>query len=161
MKYELMDKFGEFSLDEDNKGKDKYTSVQLAFEYLGYRHALTKQQKGKLDGEKEMKCWAVLEKNYRLSPACVRLLFEIVYQCPKEFRIEHLSQSTRSNYMSHLETLKERGFIYDGKDFYGDYYEVSYDLMRTIAYGEDWFDVKKPVSLISEPDEEMLEDSAL
>lgn len=161
MEYELMDKHGEFIIEENEEKQKKLTPLQFAFECLAFRYALTKLQNGKLDSEKDKSCWATISNALGLSPTCARLLFMIAYQCPKEFRIAHLSQASQAAYMKQLKILKDRGFIYDGHDFYGDYYEISIGLMRTIAFGEDWREPQKLEAPASDPFEDLFEDTPL
>lgn len=161
MEYELMDKYGEFIVEGSEEKQKKFTPLQIAFECLAFRYALTKLQNGKLDSEDDKTCWSTISKVLSLSPACARLLFTIVYQCPKEFRIAHLSQASQAAYMKQLKILKDRGFIYDGQDFYGDYYEISAGLMRAIAFGEDWHNPKKLEPPVSNPFEDLFDDTPL
>lgn len=151
MKYELMDKYGEFIVEGNEEKQKKFTPLQIAFECLVFRYALTKLQNGKLDSEKDKSSWATISNVLSLSPTSARLLFIIVYQCPKEFRIAHLSQASQAAYMKQLKILKNRGFIYDGHDFYGDYYEISAGFMRTLAFGEDWSKPQKLEAPVSDP----------
>lgn len=149
MEYELMDKFGEFLINEKEENKKENTQLQLAFEYLAFRYALTRTEKGKLDSEKEKSYWETISNTFKLSSKDTRLLFEIVYQCPKEFRIAHLSKASQSTYQEHLNVLKDGGFIYENNDFYGEHYQVSAALMRTIAFGEKWKETKKSLRFSS------------
>lgn len=62
MEYELMDKYGEFIVEGSEEKQKKFTPLQIAFECLAFRYALTKLQNGKLDSEDDKTCWSTISK---------------------------------------------------------------------------------------------------
>lgn len=140
-----MDKMQEYSAKEEGKKNEngQRSSLQIALDHLAYSHAYKYTASGKIAKEKDEDCWKILEQTLGISPLCARLFFNIAYQCPKEFRITHLSQTSQTAYAEPLETLKKKNLITEGTDFYGTLYVLSLNLMRAIAYGREWQDPTK------------------
>ena len=145
IEYSFMDRMQEYSAKEEAKKDEngQRSSLQLALEHLAYSHAHKYTARGKIAKRKDEDCWEILEQTLNLSPICARLFFSIAYQCPKEFRITHLSQTSQTAYAEPLEILERKDLITKGTDFYGTLYVLSLNLMRAIAFGREWQDPTK------------------
>lgn len=158
MQCELAEKFGEFAMDSEDVSK-KPTDLQYAFEYLACRMAISNLGANRTI-DTEFKSCKVIEDTFNLPRPAAKLLVQIAYQCPREFRIAHLSQVSQAQHLRCLNMMQENGIVSKSNDFYGEYFSLTPRFMQTIAFGYKWdkplkhFNASVPTSLFDDLDSE-------
>lgn len=141
MRYELLKRYGEseeMNGESEARNNGRLNELQSAFECLAFYNAWSRYNK---DGERDtMASYAldVIESAYDLSIVQAKFIVDLVTQCPREFRVSHMTEFSRNMFNDIISSLEEKGLTeYEviGSDVCC---VVSHSLMRTLAFGLDW-----------------------